>query len=189
MDTKTLNKILNTIIYFLLVLSVYYGGALAFFSFWEFYKSIKFSPNFFQAVYGLLGLIAWLNAWYYYKKIRKQGTIALWQQFYAKEKGKVYFTVIGLVTFLILFKLGQRGVSLPEILNTTLHFLSLPWAFGENIIFIIGLNVRRYAPALEIINQLGILVSLTFEIVLFYYLARIAFWRPGRKKLGLEKKL
>ena len=187
MNTKSLNFILNTIVYFLLALSVYWGGALAGFSFWEFYRTIKFSPNFFQAVYGLLGLIAWLNAWYYFKKIRKQGTLSLWRQFYAKEKEKIYFTVIGLVIFLILFKMSQKGLALPGVVGTLLHFLSLPWAFGENVIFLIGLNVRRYAPVLEIINQFGVLVSLAFEIVLFYYLARIAFWRPGRKKLGLEK--
>jgi len=58
MNYKAFNSILNIIVYFLLALSVYWGGALAFFSFWEFYRTIKFSPNFFQAVYGLLGLIA-----------------------------------------------------------------------------------------------------------------------------------
>ena len=182
------NLILNTIVYFLLALSVYWGTALAFFSFWEFYKSIKFTPDFFQAVYGLLGLVAWLNAWYYHKKIKKQGVIALWQKFYAHEKGKFYFTIIALVLFLVLFKSAQQGLALPEFFGTILRFLSLPWAFGENIIFIIGLNVRRYAPALEVINQLGALVSIAFEIVLFYYIARVVFWRPGLKRIGLEKK-
>lgn len=182
------DKVLNTIIYFLLVLSVYWGGALAFFSFWEFYKTLKLTPDFFQVVYGLLGLVAWLNAWHYHNKIQQHGVTALWQKFYAREKGKFYFTVIALGIFLVLFKLAQRGLVLPGIAGTILHFLSLPWAFGENIIFILGLNMRRYAPALEAINQLGVLISIAFEIILFYYLARIVFWRPGKKRAGVDKK-
>lgn len=180
---KYLNLAINFGVYFLLILSVYWGGLLAWFSFWEFYKSFRVSPNFFEAVFGLLGLVAWLNAWYYFSKIRKQGVVFLWVKFYNAQKNKFYFTIIGTIIFIVVFKLAQQGVIvLDSIIGTVFHFLSLPWAFGENIIFKISLNIRRYAPALNVINQLGWLMSLAFEIVLFYYLSRIVFWRPKNKK-------
>ncbi|MAF14113.1 MAG: hypothetical protein CMI53_04460 [Parcubacteria group bacterium] len=168
-------------IYFLLVLSAYWGTLLSLFTFIDFYKTFKVSPNFFQAVYGLIGVIAWINAWYYLKRIRKFGITYLWQKFYQKEKKKIILTIILAIIYFFAFQAFFKGVNFPEAINSILFFLSLPLSFGDSVMFILDVNVRRYLPALLVINKLGFILGLTFEVILFYYLSRIIYWRPKIK--------
>lgn len=179
---RRINLIGNILFYSFLILIVYWGTLLAIFSFWSFGKSFKLGPDYFQAVFGLIGLVSWLNFFHYYKRLKKYTVSQLARQFYKKEKKKIYLTAALTVIFVIVFKAAQAGFNLPAWAQNILHLSSLPWSFGDSVIFIVGLNVRRYIPALEIVNELGWLLSLTFEIIFFYYISRLVFWRPKLKK-------
>jgi len=135
----------------------------------------------------VFGLIAWINAWHYLKKMKKFGGITLWQKFYSKEKKKIFLTVILTLLFIIAFRAAINGYQFPNLVETVLFFSSLPWAFGDSIKFIIDVNIRRYLPVLSPINNLGWIIGLTFEIVLFFYISRIVFWRP-KKTLNSKPK-
>jgi len=186
-DNKYFIWALNNVAYALLALSFYWGTMLAIFSFQEFFRTFRISPNFFQAVYGIFGLVAWLNAGHYFKKIRRVGVILLWKNYYNKEKNKIILTIVLTSIFVTVLELFKRGLNLSGIGLTIMNLLALPWAFGSSVIFIIDLNVRRYVPILEPINELGWLLSLAFELVLFNYISRIVFWRPKRSKKNNEK--
>lgn len=168
-------------IYLLLGLSVFWGTFLFIFSFLDFFRTFKLTPNFFQAAFGFIGLIAWLNAWHYYKRIKKFGVAYLWQQFYQKEKKKVHLTIALGVIYFLAFQAFFKGVRFPEPVSATLYFMSLPLSFGDSVIFIVDVNLRRYLPALTMVNKLGWILGLTFEVIMFYYLSRIIYWRPKKK--------
>jgi len=187
MKEKYINLILTSLLYAILGLIVYWGTLLAVFSFYDYFRSIKLSPSILQLVYGLIGLVAWLNAWHYFTKLKKYSAHQMWRLYYQKEKKKIYLTIVLTVLALILLSAFRRGIPLNSLLTNLAHLSTIPWTIGQTMIFLVNLNVRRYLPVLEPINQLGWILSLIFEFVFFYYVSRIILWRPRKRQKKLKE--
>jgi len=180
-NKKTINLLLTIGLYSLLIYVVYWGTLLAFFSLWDFFKNIRLGANFIQVVYGLIGLVGLLNFWHYHKKLKKYTAWQMWRTFYNREKKKIYFTIAITVVYVIVFKLVQKGLNLPPFAQGLFHILTLPWTFGDGVVFLVSLNVRRYFSFLTFFNQTGWLLSLMLEIYFIFFISRIVFWRPKLK--------
>ncbi|MCH8049278.1 hypothetical protein IH979_01030 [Patescibacteria group bacterium] len=166
--------------YLLILLSIYWGTLFALFSFLNFLRGSTFA-DVFQLVFTALGLMAWVNGIYYVKRVRKDGAIKLWKDFYNKKPSVVNWTAGLTLAFLIILFLAQQSIINNQQFLSVFRWLLLPWIFGEFILTVIRTNTRdiAYLPSFD---QIGWLLSLTFEVIFFYYIAKLITWRPRVKR-------
>lgn len=52
-------------------------------------------------------------------------------------------------------------------------FISLPWQFAENILFLINLYTQKFLLILEVFEYFNLALKVYFQLILFYYLSKI----------------
>ena len=177
-----INFIIDISIYALIILSLWWGSILAIFSFREFIISFKFSPDVFQIFFGVLGLSAWLNGVHYIRRIHRTGVTQIWKLFYKKDKRKIITTAILMAVFLFLITVGKFILLANNTIEKIMQIIQIPWIVGGQLNFLISLYVRRFITVMTLINNFGWLINFFFQMVAFFYISRIIYWRPKLKK-------
>ncbi|MDA2922452.1 hypothetical protein MYX07_04280 [Patescibacteria group bacterium AH-259-L07] len=179
--TRALNLIITILIYGLIALSLLWGTILAIFSFREFIISLTIYPDFFQLVFGFSGLAVWINGIHYIRRIHTLGVYQLWTDFYNKDKKKIILTAILTSVFLFLITVGRSILPYNTTFEKIIQIIQLPWILGGQFNFLISLYTRRFLPFLEPLNNLGWLINTSFQIIAFFYISKIIYWRRAKK--------
>lgn len=164
---------------FFLVLgfSVYWSVLLGLFGVLRFADAPSLQNGALVAFVLLFPLFAVLNLKFYLDVLAKERLVARWKKWFKVRHDEILFAIaltMAIEVFTILVYRGDVAVS--EAFGPVFVFATLPTLFGEILMGVVREGTNEYFSVLSFINELGVLVGVSFQLMASYYLARFLFW-------------
>lgn len=175
MKRKVLDNILDGLAYTGLGVLVYWGTLFALASFVEFIPPTRVTDAIDLALF-LIGLMVWLLASYYTKKIHAQSVKGLAKKFWKSFHVEIILTVALLIGFLV-FANRVITAQVSDVLLHIFRWLLLPWNFGE----LIAVRIESIVGSWGALFARDALPVLT-QVVFFWYVTKLLTRLVKREK-------